>query len=156
VRSVHQDPENMVSRLSTFLPKQKLILLHKFWGCQEKDLKIPQATNRSLEWRGQETTHRLITSEQVVQHPYRVVLHGQQPEPVEKKIVYEVRTLSNPFKKEKETGYVYQQQWYQCILLSKPDTLKFQKEETPLMKQSAIKRDFPFFSDMTIHAVRRH
>lgn len=26
---------------------------------------------------------RLITSEQVVQHPYRVVLHGQQPEPVE-------------------------------------------------------------------------
>jgi hypothetical protein len=46
----------------------------------------------------------------VVQHPYQVVLHGQQPEPVEKKIVYEVRTLSNPFKKEKETGYVYQQQ----------------------------------------------
>lgn len=114
MRSVHQDPENMVSTF--FLPKQKLILLHKFWGCQEKDLKIPQATNRSLEWRGQENHSEV----DYLRTGGTTPLPGGAPRPAAWACRKENNIWSQDdfqsLQKEKETGYVYQQQWYQYCL----------------------------------------
>lgn len=55
-------------------------------------------------------------------------------------------------KNEKETCYVYQQQWYQCVLLSKPDKWSnFKKNKHHSWSNLQLRG-----LGMTIHAVRRH